>query len=45
VGIITQGGDSLSFIHASSGRAHGVTETVLGPHYKKRFIKVVRLLK
>lgn len=45
VGIITQGGDNLSFIHASSGKAYGVTETVLGPHYKKRLIKVIRLLK
>ena len=45
VGIITQGGDSLSFIHASSGKTYSVTETVLNPHYKKRFIKVVRLLK
>ena len=45
VGIITQGGEGLSFIHASSGKAHSVTETVLNPHYKKRFIKVIRLLK
>jgi cell wall-associated NlpC family hydrolase len=45
VGIITQAGDSPSFIHASSGKAHSVTETVLSPHYRKRFIKVVRLLK
>jgi len=45
LGIITQGGDSLSFIHASSGKTHSVTETVLNPHYKKRFIKVIRLLR
>jgi cell wall-associated NlpC family hydrolase len=45
VGIITQGGDSPSFIHASSGKTYGVTETVLNPHYKKRLIKVIRLLK
>jgi cell wall-associated NlpC family hydrolase len=45
VGIVTQGGDNLSFIHASSGKAYGVTETILNPHYKKRLIKVIRLLK
>jgi cell wall-associated NlpC family hydrolase len=44
VGIITQSGDVPSFIHASSGKAHSVTETILSPHYRKRFIKVVRLL-
>jgi len=45
LGIVTQGGEGLSFIHASSGKTHAVTETVLNPHYKKRFIKVIRLLK
>lgn len=47
VGIITQAAqaaDSLVFIHASSGKTHAVTETTLNPHYKKRFIKVVRML-
>lgn len=43
VGIITQTGGGITFIHASSGKAHGVTETLLGPHYEKRFIKVVRV--
>ncbi len=45
VGIITQSGDNLSFIHASSGKTYSVTETSLTPHYQKRFIKVVRVLK
>lgn len=44
VGIITQGGDTPVFIHASSGKTAAVIETALNPHYKKRFIKVVRLL-
>ncbi|MBT1690523.1 C40 family peptidase [Dawidia soli] len=44
VGIITQGGDSLTFIHASSGSAHAITETTLIPHYQKRFMKVIRVL-
>jgi cell wall-associated NlpC family hydrolase len=45
VGIITQSGDTLAFIHASSGKVYAVTETTLNAHYKKRFIKVVRMLR
>ncbi|MBL0743715.1 C40 family peptidase [Chryseolinea lacunae] len=41
--VITQGCDSVVFLHASSGKAHSVTETELNKHYKERFIKVVRL--
>lgn len=44
VGIITQGGDTITFIHASSGKTYSVTETTLSEHYKKRFVKVVRIL-
>jgi cell wall-associated NlpC family hydrolase len=45
VGIITQAaGDSIVFIHASSGKKYSVTETKLNAHYKARFMKVVRLL-
>jgi cell wall-associated NlpC family hydrolase len=44
VGIITQGGDNITFIHASSGKTYSVTETTLTEHYKKRFVKVVRIL-
>ena len=44
VGIITQGGDNITFIHASSGKTYSVTETTLSEHYKKRFVKVVRIL-
>lgn len=44
VGIITQVNDTLVFIHASSGKTPAVIETALNPHYKKRFIKVVRVL-
>jgi cell wall-associated NlpC family hydrolase len=43
VGIITQSSDTLVFIHASSGKTPAVIETALNPHYKKRFIKVVRV--
>lgn len=46
VGIITHArtSDSIVFIHASSGKAYSVTETTLNPHYRKRFMKVVRVL-
>lgn len=44
VGIITQGGENITFIHASSGKKYSVTETTLTEHYKKRFVKVVRIL-
>ena len=44
VGIVIQASDTIKFIHSSSGKAWGVNETTLGPHYKARFIKVVRLL-
>jgi len=45
IGIIIDSCDGISFIHASSGKAYSVTETTLGDHYKKRFMKVVRMLK
>jgi cell wall-associated NlpC family hydrolase len=44
VGIVIQASDTIRFIHSSSGKAWGVTETTLNPHYKARFIKVIRLL-
>lgn len=44
VGIVVHASDTIKFIHSSSGKAWGVTETTLGPHYKARFIKVIRLL-
>ena len=44
VGIVTSGGPSVSFIHATSGKAYSVVETTMTPHYRKRFVKVVRVL-
>jgi cell wall-associated NlpC family hydrolase len=44
VGIVTQVTDTLVFIHASSGKTPAVIETALNPHYKKRFIKVIRVM-
>lgn len=36
--------DGIKFIHASSGKAHGVTITPLNGHYKTRFMKIVSIL-
>ena len=36
--------DGIKFIHASSGKAHGVTITELNGHYKTRFMKIVSIL-
>lgn len=43
MGIITQSGDSVVFIHSTSGKANGVTETTLNPYYMGRFVKVIRI--
>ncbi|WP_443943966.1 C40 family peptidase [Pedobacter sp. AW1-32] len=45
VGIVYSIGDEgIKFIHASSGKAHGVTITSLEGYYKTRFMKIVSLL-
>lgn len=45
VGIIYSiDGDTIKFIHSTSGKAHGVTITELNDYYKSRFIKVMRIL-
>jgi cell wall-associated NlpC family hydrolase len=45
MGIITQTGDSTVFIHSTSGKAYGVTETTLNPYYMGRYVKVIRVFK
>ena len=35
--------DLLEFIHSTSGKAYGVTITALNEHYRKRFVKVIRI--
>lgn len=44
MGIITSNinGD-VRFIHSTSGRANGVTETSLEPYYRSRFMKAIRI--
>ncbi|SFW88142.1 C40 family peptidase [Chitinophaga sancti] len=44
MGIITKVGDSVVFIHSTSGKAFGVTETTLDHYYMGRFVKVIRYL-
>ena len=43
MGIITRSGDKVVFIHSTSGKAYGVTETTLNPYYMGRFVKVIRV--
>lgn len=45
VGIIADiEGDTIKFIHSTSGKAHGVTVTTLNPYYKSRLMKAVSIL-
>lgn len=45
VGIIASiEGDTIQFIHATSGKAHGVTITTLNPYYKSRLMKAVSMM-
>ena len=41
--IVSNINDSIAFIHATSGKADGVTITPLTDYYKGRFIKVLRV--
>lgn len=41
--ILSNPGDSVKFIHATSGRNYGVTISPLNAGYAKRFVKVIRI--
>ena len=41
--IIYHGGNAISFIHSTSGKAWGVTITQLNDYYMGRFVKLVRV--
>jgi len=46
VGIIySNEGNEIRFIHSTSGKEYGVTISAMDDTYKRRFVKVVRLLK
>jgi cell wall-associated NlpC family hydrolase len=44
MGIVTENTDTLKFIHSTSGKANGVTISPLNEHYRRRFVKVIRVL-
>ncbi len=44
MGIVTENVDTLKFIHSTSGKANGVTISVLNERYKRRFVKITRVL-
>ncbi|MFI5163430.1 MAG: C40 family peptidase, partial [Sphingobacteriales bacterium] len=41
--IVSPPGHEIRFIHSTSGRANGVTETSLKPYYVGRFMKIIRI--
>lgn len=41
--VIAPATDTLKFIHATSGKAMGVTETPLNGYYRGRFVKTIRV--
>ena len=44
MGIVTENVDELKFIHSTSGKANAVTVSTLTEHYKRRFVKIIRVL-
>lgn len=43
--VLTNDTGHVTFIHSSSGRAHGVTISPLDKYYQGRFVKTIRLFK
>jgi cell wall-associated NlpC family hydrolase len=41
--IISNPNEGLRFIHSTSGKADGVTETPLNPYYQGRFMRAIRV--
>lgn len=41
--VLTPPGEELKFIHSTSGKNRGVTETVLNEYYKTRYVKTIRI--
>jgi cell wall-associated NlpC family hydrolase len=44
MGIVTENVDTLKFIHSTSGKANGVVISELNEHYRRRFVKIIRVL-
>lgn len=45
MGILVQTGTEPVFIHSTSGKANGVTETPLNSYYQGRYMKTIRVFK
>jgi cell wall-associated NlpC family hydrolase len=45
MGLVVSNSDTLRFIHATSGKAMGVTVTPLSSYYMTRFVKTIRIFK
>jgi cell wall-associated NlpC family hydrolase len=43
--VVSQPGDTVTFIHSTSGKAKGVIETTLTAGYIERFVKIVRIFR
>ena len=41
--VVSAAGQEIRFIHSTSGRANGVTETSLKPYYVGRYMKTIRI--
>jgi cell wall-associated NlpC family hydrolase len=41
--LIVQSGQPVSFVHSTSGKAYGVTETPLNAYYMGRYMKTIRV--
>ena len=41
--VLTSQGGEIKFIHSTSGKSHGVTETLLNAYYKARYVKTIRI--
>lgn len=41
--IVSAPGEEIKFIHSTSGRANGVTESFLKPYYAGRYMKTIRI--
>lgn len=41
--LLSSPGEGLKFIHSTSGKAYGVTETPLNAYYRGRYVKTIRV--
>jgi len=43
--IVSSPGEEAKFIHSTSGKAFGVTESFVKPHYVGRYMKTIRIFR